>query len=303
MKEILSLGIGGFGVNSLDLINQDLAEDHFIGMDGMINKDDTQNNHYPETYFQEMSNGKYCARSLLIDGDDMAIDNIRSGDSANLYMLDNYSYSNIQSGGLFSKGFYSIDSDFIETVKEKVRKQIEICDKFLGFQFHYSLGGGIGSGLGSLIVDQLKEIYPNVNPKMGNFLSYATFFRGKMFSDIDLSYKLRENQKTHQDLFVEWLPDHGATGVVYKDFLNQPTTQAAFFGTSTAIQAPLKRLSEDYYRLFRRRAYLYKYFESGMEEMDFTEKENNLLDIISEYQPFIQGQFEDEYGDEVADNQ
>ena len=46
---------------------------------------------------------------------------------------------------------------------------------------------------------------------------------------------------------------------------------------------PLQKLSENFTALFRRRAYLHYYVENGMDEMEFTEAESNLNDVISEY--------------------
>eukprot|EP00347_Sterkiella_histriomuscorum_P001200 403372941 len=439
MKEILTLGIGGFGINSLDLINQDLSEDHNIGLDGQVLKEDSYGNHYPETYFQEMSNGKYCARSLLIDGDDMAIDNIRSGDSANMYMLDNYSYSNIQSGGLFSKGCYSVDSDFIESVKEKVRKSLEMTNQCLSVEFHFAFGGGIGSGLGSKLLQEINENFKgfsyvgsnllsnlkfsqhtlepyntclsmnnlvefldgvtlfdnyalnnvcqrqfkipqpsfedfntlisqynctltstlrhpstqmksyrqiltstipfprihfmspslgnltpmfneekekqdedkiiedlfdcrnfllDVNPKQGRYYTYASIFRGKKYSDIDIKYKLRKNQSTNSSYFVEWLPDHNATSVISRDFESNPTNQAVLYGNNSAVKECFTAIGDQFTKLFRRKCYLHKYLEDGMDEMEFTESESALNDLISEYQPF-----NNSYGEEIEEDE
>ena len=44
------------------------------------------------------------------------------------------------------------------TVQEVVRKQVEQCDALQGFQLIHSLGGGTGSGLGSLLLSKLREV-------------------------------------------------------------------------------------------------------------------------------------------------
>lgn len=35
MREVISIGVGGFGINTLENFVSDIAEDHFIGLDGI----------------------------------------------------------------------------------------------------------------------------------------------------------------------------------------------------------------------------------------------------------------------------
>jgi tubulin beta len=49
----------------------------------------------------------------------------------------------------------------IEEIFDQIRKEVELCDKFGAFQFTHSLGGGTGSGLGSLLMDKLSEEFPS----------------------------------------------------------------------------------------------------------------------------------------------
>ena len=44
---------------------------------------------------------------------------------------------------------------------EKLRKLIERCDYFSGFMISYGIGGGTGSGMGSLIMSKVTEEYPD----------------------------------------------------------------------------------------------------------------------------------------------
>ena len=44
----------------------------------------------------------------------------------------------------------------------------------------------------------------------------------------------------------------------------------------------MKILAERFTELFRRKAYLHYYTSDGMDEMEFTESESNLNDIVSE---------------------
>lgn len=53
--------------------------------------------------------------------------------------------------------------------------------------------------------------------------------------------------------------------------------------------------------MFRRRAFLHWYTGEGMDEMEFTEAESNMNDLISEYQQY-QDIPADEDSDEAASN-
>ena len=61
---------------------------------------------------------------------------------------------------------------------------------------------------------------------------------------------------------------------------------ATFIGNSTAIQELFKRISEQFTAMFRRKAFLHWYTGEGMDEMEFTEAESNMNDLISEYQQY-----------------
>merc|ERR1712100_306157 len=67
-----------------------------------------------------------------------------------------------------------------------------------------------------------------------------------------------------------------------------------FVGNSTAIQEMFKRVSEQFTGMFRRKAYLHWYTGEGMDEMEFTEAESNMNDLVSEYQQYQDATAEDE---------
>ena len=61
---------------------------------------------------------------------------------------------------------------------------------------------------------------------------------------------------------------------------------ATFIGNSTAIQEMFKRVGEQFTAMFRRKAFLHWYTGEGMDEMEFTEAESNMNDLVSEYQQY-----------------
>jgi len=49
----------------------------------------------------------------------------------------------------------------VDSVLDVVRKEAEGCDCLQGFQLTHSLGGGTGSGMGTLLISKIREEYPD----------------------------------------------------------------------------------------------------------------------------------------------
>merc|ERR1711881_676487 len=52
-------------------------------------------------------------------------------------------------------------AELIDSVLDVVRKEAEGCDCLQGFQITHSLGGGTGSGMGTLLISKIWEEYPD----------------------------------------------------------------------------------------------------------------------------------------------
>ncbi|RVE42646.1 hypothetical protein evm_012698 [Chilo suppressalis] len=92
--------------------------------------------------------------------------------------------------------------------------------------------------------------------------------------------------------FVEWIPNNVKVAVC--DVPPRGLKMAAtFVGNSTAIQEIFKRISEQFTVMFRRKAFLHWYTGEGMDEMEFTEAESNMNDLVSEYQQYEEVGVED----------
>ncbi|GFH15386.1 tubulin beta-1/beta-2 chain [Haematococcus lacustris] len=81
--------------------------------------------------------------------------------------------------------------------------------------------------------------------------------------------------------FVEWIPNNVKSSVC--DIPPKGLKlSATFIGNSTAIQEMFKRVSEQFTAMFRRKAFLHWYTGEGMDEMEFTEAESNMNDLVSD---------------------
>ena len=100
-------------------------------------------------------------------------------------------------------------------------------------------------------------------------------------------------QNKNSSYFVEWIPNNVKTAVC--DIPPRGLKMAAtFIGNSTAIQELFKRISEQFTAMFRRKAFLHWYTGEGMDEMEFTEAESNMNDLVSEYQQYQDASAEEE---------
>ena len=64
-------------------------------------------------------------------------------------------------GNNWAKGHYTEGAELIDSVLDVVRKEAECCDCLQGFQVSHSLGGGTGSGMGTLLISKIREEYPD----------------------------------------------------------------------------------------------------------------------------------------------
>jgi tubulin beta len=100
-----------------------------------------------------------------------------------------------------------------------------------------------------------------------------------------------QNKNTHY--FVEWIPHNVQTALcsVPPRGLKMSST---FVGNSTSIQELFQRVGNQFSAMFRRKAFLHWYTGEGMDEMEFTEAESNMNDLVSEYQQYQDASVSDE---------
>lgn len=384
-------------------------------------------------YFNEATSGKYVPRAVLVDLEPGTIDAVRSSSLGNLFRPDNFIYGQSSAGNVWAKGHYTEGAELVDSVMDVVRREAEGCDSLQGFQITHSLGGGTGSGMGTLLISKIREEFPDrmmatfsvvpspkvsdtvvepynatlsvhqlvensdetfcidnealynicmrtlklpqpsydelnhlvssvmsgvttslrypgqlnsdlrklaVNlvpfprlhffmvgyapltslksqsfrslsvpeltsqmfdpnnmmaasdPKHGRYLTVATFFRGKV-SVKEVEDEMHKVQIKNAEYFVEWIPNNVQTSVcsVAPKGLDMAAT---FIGNSTSIQELFKRVGDQFSAMFRRKAFLHWYTTEGMDELEFSEAESNMNDLVSEYQQYQDGTDMDE---------
>eukprot|EP00439_Symbiodinium_sp_Y106_P008385 s442_g1.t1 len=123
-----------------------------------------------------------------------------------------------------------------------------------------------------------KNMMCAADPRHGRYLTAAALFRGRM-STKEVDEQMLNVQNKNSSYFVEWIPNNIKASEMFK------------------------RVAEYFTAMFRRKAFLHWYTGEGMDEMEFTEAESNMNDLVSEYQQYQdataeeEGEFDEEEGE------
>jgi len=449
MREIVHLQAGQCGNQVGAKFWETISGEHGIDPTGTYHGDSQLQLERINVYFNEATGSRYVPRAVLLDLEPGAMDSVRASAYGQLFRPDNFIFGQSGAGNNWAKGHYTDGAELIDSVIDVVRKETENCDCLQGFQLTHSLGGGTGSGMGTLLLSKIREEYPDrmiasysvfpspkvsdtvvepynavlsihqlientdetfcidnealydicfrtlkvenpnygdlnhlisstmsgvttclrfpgqlnadlrklavnmvpfprlhffipgfapltsrgsqqyrattvaeltqqmfdaknmmaaCDPRHGKYLTAACIFRGKM-SMKEVDDQMFNIQDKNSSNFVEWIPNNVKTAVcdIPPRGLEMSGT---FIGNNTALQSVFKRINEQYNAMYRRKAFLHWYTGEGMDEMEFTEAESNLSDLVTEFQNYQDAgrddseDMEDEYAEmeEEMDN-
>merc|ERR1719217_1507758 len=126
-----------------------------------------------------------------------------------------------------------------------------------------------------------KNMMCAADPRHGRYLTAAGLFRGRMSSK-EVDEQMLNVQNKNSSYFIECIPNNMKCGIC--DIPPKGLKMAVgFCGNSTCMQEVMKRVAEQFTSMFRRKAFLHWYTGEGMDEMEFTEAESNMNDLVSEY--------------------
>lgn len=441
MREIVNIQVGQAGNQVGEAFWEAILLEHGLTESGQYKGDNRQQLERLDVYFTEVEGyggreARFVPRSIQIDLESGVCNRLKSGRLGGLFRPDTYIYGESGAGNNFAKGHYTEGAELIDAILEVLRKQVEQCDALQGFQLIHSLGGGTGSGLGSLLLAKLREeapdrmlatfsIFPSpkvsdtvvepyntvlslhqlldntdmsicidnealydvthrlnpqsqpefqqlnrliasvmtgisttfrfpgqlngdmrkmslnlipfprmhfltpsiapltsvvgqayqslsvqeltnglfdrkntlvaCNPAFGRYLTAATIFRGPISSQ-EAQLAVQQLQSKNSHLFVEWIPDNVSISLC--DIPPPGMKQfATGLGNTTAIQEVFKRAHSQFAAMFKRQAYMHWYTSEGMDQMEFTEAESNMLDLVAEYQQYQDALVVDDEGD------
>ncbi|CAG4949189.1 unnamed protein product [Parnassius apollo] len=433
MSEIVHVQVGQCGNQIGSKFWEIISDEHGVDQTGIYIGENPLQQERINVYYNEASGGRYVPRAVLVDLEPGTMDAVRAGPYGKLFRPDNFIFGQSGAGNNWAKGHYTEGAELVDAVLDVVRKEAEGCNCLQGFQLAHSLGGGTGSGLGTLLISKIREEFPDrivntfsvvpspkvsevvlepynatlsvhqlventdmsfcidnealynicfrtlrlssptygdlnhlisltmsgvttclrfpgqlnaglrklavnmvpfprlhffmpgfapltarnsfnyrpqtvpelmsqmfnpsnmmtaCDPRHGRYLTAATMFRGHM-SMREVDEQILAVQNKNSSFFVEWIPHNLKVSVC--DIPPRGLKMAAtFIGNTTAIQEIFKRISEQFSAMFRRKAFLHWYTGEGMDEMEFTEADSNMSDLISEYQQYQEAGVEDD---------
>ncbi|KAJ1076751.1 hypothetical protein K5549_010069 [Capra hircus] len=161
MREIVHIQIGQCGNQIGAKFWEVIGEEHGIDWAGSYCGDSALQLERISVYYNEAHGKKYVPRAVLVDLEPGTMDSIRSSRVGALFQPDSFVHGNSGAGNNWAKGFYTEGAELVDSVLDVMRAEAEGCDCLQGFQLVHSLGGGTGSGMGTLLLGKIREEYPD----------------------------------------------------------------------------------------------------------------------------------------------
>ncbi|CAJ0926397.1 unnamed protein product, partial [Mesorhabditis belari] len=161
MREIVHVQTGQCGNQIGSKFWEVISDEHGVQMDGQYRGEVDLQKERINVYYNEAQDGKYVPRAVLVDLEPGTMDSIRSSPIGELFRPDNFIFGQSGAGNNWAKGHYTEGAELVDQVMDVIRKEAEGCDCLQGFQLTHSLGGGTGSGMGTLLISKIREEYPD----------------------------------------------------------------------------------------------------------------------------------------------
>ncbi|KAI0802205.1 tubulin beta chain [Xylaria sp. FL0064] len=160
MREIVHLSTGQCGNQVGTSFWQTLAREHGLDHSGSYQGSSSLQLDRIGVYFNEASDMKFVPRAV-VDLEPGTMDALRSGHLGNMFRPDNMVFGQSGAGNNWAKGHYTEGAELVDQVLDVVRREAEGCDCLQGFHITHSLGGGTGSGMGTLMISKIREEFPD----------------------------------------------------------------------------------------------------------------------------------------------
>jgi tubulin beta len=176
VREIIHVQVGQCGNQVGCAFFSAMFKEHCLNNDGKYSKPeneqtDADGDGLPDelenidVYFrgttEERKNAKWIPRGVLVDLEPGTMDVIKASSIGPVFKPDNMVFGNNGAGNNWAKGHYTEGAELVESVLDRIRQEIEQCDSPQGFQIFHSLGGGTGSGMGTLLLLKIRDGYPD----------------------------------------------------------------------------------------------------------------------------------------------
>jgi len=160
MREIISVHIGQAGVQLGNACWELYCLEHGISPDGITaNPQGGKEGEAFSTFFSDTGKGKSVPRAVMVDLEPAVIDEVRSGTYRKLFNPDQLLSGKEDAANNYARGHYTVGKEMVDLTLERIRKIADGCTGLQGFLIFHSVGGGTGSGFGSLLLERLSVDY------------------------------------------------------------------------------------------------------------------------------------------------
>jgi tubulin beta len=128
-----------------------------------------------------------------------------------------------------------------------------------------------------------RNFLAHVKPQEGKYLTATTIYRQKEASTQEIDQEVSDVRSKMDDDFVRWIPHSIKTSIVNVPPLHVPVS-GTFVANTTSIKAVFERISGQFAKMYKRKAFLHWYKGEGMDITEFEEADKNVRDLVLEYQ-------------------
>eukprot|EP01083_Nonionella_stella_P272542 924289_1 len=152
VREVVSLNIGRCGIRLGHAVWEQYSAEHGIDATGHKLKSSTRNENV-DVFYHEKDEGQYVPRNLMIDLEPSVIEDIQNSKYSKMFHSDFLLSGKEGANNNWAAGYYTLGKAMMDTINDRIRKLVNECDNIDGFAINHAVGGGTGSGLGSLILE------------------------------------------------------------------------------------------------------------------------------------------------------
>jgi tubulin beta len=161
VREILSIHVGQCGNQIADRFWRLVLREHGLTESGTPKAGaNMAANANMEVFFHKVRDGKYIPRAVLVDLEPGVIARIEGGDMAQLFDEGSIVRKIPGAANNWARGYNVEGERIIDQIMNVIDAAVEKTKSLQGFLLTHSIGGGSGSGLGSLILERLRQAYP-----------------------------------------------------------------------------------------------------------------------------------------------
>ena len=163
MREVISIHIGQAGIQVGNACWELFCLEHGIQPDGQMPSDKTigGGDDAFNTFFSETGAGKHVPRSVFLDLEPTVIDEVRTGTYRQLFHPEQLISGKEDAANNYARGYCTIGKEIIDIALDRIRKLADNCTGLQGFLVFNAVGGGTGSGMGTLLITKVREEYPD----------------------------------------------------------------------------------------------------------------------------------------------